>query len=132
MQLIQISARGDNSPRISSSQVPDQGPLFMFQSGKPLTCPALIHHLREALVREGIPAGNYSGHSFRIRAATTAAHCGIEDSLIQTLGRWKSAAYLSYIRIPREQLAAIAARLVANSTKFSFLCHLDCVHGIVL
>ena len=30
---------------------------------------------------------------------------GVEDSVIKTLGRWQSLAYLEYIRIPREQLA---------------------------
>ena len=92
---------------------PDPGPLFVFQSGKPLSRQDLVLNLHEALVREGIPPSNYQGHSFRIGAATTAACCGLEDSLIQTLGRWKSTAYLSYIRIPREQLAATAAQLAS-------------------
>ena len=56
----------------------------------------------------------YSGHSFRIGAATTAAAVGVEDSMIKTLGRWKSAAYLAYVRIPWKRLAAVSARL-ANS-----------------
>ena len=30
---------------------------------------------------------------------------GIEDSVIRTLGRWNSTAFLSYIRTPRENLA---------------------------
>ena len=92
---------------------PDPGPLFVFQSGKLLSRQDLVRNLHEALVREGIPASNYKGHSFRIGAATTAARCGLEDSLIQSLGRWKSTAYLSYIRIPREQLAATAVHLAS-------------------
>ena len=44
----------------------------------------------------------YAGHSFRIGAASTAAANGIEVSIIQTLGRWISSAYLDYIRIPAE------------------------------
>ena len=59
----------------------------------------------------GVEASKYSGHSFRIGAATTAASAGIEDSLIKTLGRWESTAYLLYIRVPRDQLTAVSRRL---------------------
>ena len=53
----------------------------------------------------------YSGHSFRIGAATTAASVGVEDSLIKTLGRWESSAYLLYVRVPRDRLALVSKRL---------------------
>ena len=38
---------------------------------------------------------------------------GIEDSLIKTLGRWESSAYLLYVRVPRERLAGVARLLTA-------------------
>ena len=50
--------------------------------------------VRDALGRAGVECCQYCGHSFRIGAATTAAARGIEDSLIKTLGKWKSLAYL--------------------------------------
>ena len=40
--------------------------------------------------------------------------CGRLDE-IQTLGRWHSAAFLQYIRTPKEQLAAISAMLATSS-----------------
>ncbi len=67
--------------------------------------------MREALEEAGVDPGRYNGHSFRIGAATTAAARGLEDSTVRTLGRWKSLAYLEYIKIPREQLATYTARL---------------------
>ena len=47
--------------------------------------------------------------------ATTAAIAGVEDSTIQTLGRWHSVAYLQYIRLPSEWLAGVSAVLAKNT-----------------
>ncbi len=67
--------------------------------------------MRQALESAGVRAASYAGHSFWIGAATTAAARGMEDSTIKTLGRWKSLAYLEYVRIPRQQLATYSAML---------------------
>ena len=87
------------------------GPFFQFDSGSTLSRERLVSKMREALKQCGVDAAKYSGHSFRIGAATTAAAVGIEDSTIKTLGRWQSAAYLLYVRIPRENLAAVSRKL---------------------
>ncbi len=87
------------------------GPLFRFHDGRPLTRQRLVSAVKGALDVAGVNPGHYSGHSFRIGAATTAAARGLEDSMVRTLGRWKSLAYLDYIKIPREQLATYSARL---------------------
>ena len=84
---------------------PVEGPLFRFRDGRPLTRQRFVGAVREALAKAGINQDKYSGHSFRIGAATTAASKGLEDSMIKTLGRWRSLAYLQYVQIPRDQLA---------------------------
>ena len=84
------------------------GPLFMLQSGKPLSRAYLVHHLKQDLHAAGLPEAEFNGHSFRIGAATTAARQGLEDSLIQTLGRWRSEANKAYIKIPRAELANVS------------------------
>ena len=85
------------------------GPLFKFSDGRSLTRQRLVTAVKEALDAAGVESGQYSGHSFRIGAAAAAR--GLEDSTVRTLGRWKSLAYLEYIRIPRVQLANYTARL---------------------
>ena len=64
--------------------------------------------VREALSKAGVNEKLYSGHSFRIGAATTAGQKGISSEKIQTLGRWESSAYLLYIRLPREELSSVS------------------------
>ena len=90
---------------------PSPGPLFIFMDGTPLSRARLVTHVREALSQAGIDTARYSGHSFRIGAATTAARAGFSDSFIQTLGRWKSSAFTAYIRTPPEDLIAVTTRL---------------------
>ena len=87
------------------------GPLFKFENGLPLTRNALVCELRSALQSRGFNPEPFSGHSFRIGAATSAAAAGIEDAVIKILGRWQSTAYLQYVRLPRSDLADISARL---------------------
>ena len=88
------------------------GPLFVLHSGTPLTRSYLVTQLQAALRAAGLNDKQFNGHSFRIGAATTAAMQGLEDSLIQTLGRWRSDAYRTYIRIPRTDLAKVSRVLV--------------------
>ena len=90
------------------------GPLFLLQDGSKLTRVAFVASLRSALAQTGVDSTHYSGHSFRIGAATAAAQAGYNDSFIQTLGRWKSAAFISYIRTSPADLVSVAATLTAR------------------
>jgi hypothetical protein len=86
------------------------GPLFVRANGVPLTRTFFTERLRTLLSAAGI-AGRYSSHSFRIGAATSAALAGVPEHMIQTLGRWTSSAYLTYIRSPRSLLAEFTKNL---------------------
>ena len=90
------------------------GPFFQFRDGHPLSRERFVTKVRGALTEAGLDASKFAGHSFRIGAATTAAARWVEDSLIKTLGRWESSAYLLYVRIPRERLAGLATVLASQ------------------
>ena len=95
---------------------PVTGPLFVHADGRPLSRVDLVVVVRRALSTTGLDVTRFSGHSFRIGAASAAAQVGIPDSLIQTLGRWKSSAFLLYIRTPPSQLTAISRRLLLGQS----------------
>ena len=93
---------------------PNPGALFLTKTSSPLTHSTLVSNLQMTLRHTRVQEeelSKFNGHSLRIGAATTAAKQGLEDSLIQTLGCWKSAAYKLYIKIPRSQLAEVSRTL---------------------
>ena len=66
---------------------------------RPLSRDTFIGLLRNILARLGYDNCKFSGHSFRIGAATSAAAAGVEDHIIQCLGRWSSDCYIRYIKV---------------------------------
>ncbi len=88
--------------------------MIIFHNGRYLTRARFVEELQSALREAGVDARLYAGHSFRIGAATTAAQCGLQDSLIQTLGRWRSSAYTIYIHTPKPTLTAVSATLASS------------------
>ncbi len=77
----------------------------MFPNGDFLTRQQLVIVVSEVLKNAGLNPNQYCCCSFRIGAATTASKKGLEESVVKTLGRWHSLAYLGYTQIPRDQLA---------------------------
>ncbi|XP_071114704.1 uncharacterized protein [Haliotis cracherodii] len=80
------------------------GPLFVDSSFTAITRNTFLRWLSIILCRAGFSSSGYSGHSFRIGAATTAAQARLEDHLIKTLGRWSSDCFTRYIRTPEATL----------------------------
>lgn len=77
-----------------------QGPLFCWPDGRPISRAYFIEQLNAALKFNNLDSSLYKAHSFRIVAASWAAAKGFSDSQIRLLGRWKSNAFLRYIRTP--------------------------------
>ncbi|XP_078682292.1 uncharacterized protein LOC144916787 [Branchiostoma floridae x Branchiostoma belcheri] len=63
----------------------------------PLTHDSLVKHLKTLLEHAGLPAAQYSGHSFRRGGATFAWRCGADPQLIKFLGDWASDAFEVYL-----------------------------------
>lgn len=74
------------------------GALFALK-GSPITRKYFCDLLTMAIKRCGLNPSRYKGHSFRIGAASDAAERGMSDTQIRILGRWKSNAFLRYIRL---------------------------------
>lgn len=76
-----------------------QSPLFILPDGAPLSRSLFLSMLNTACRQAGIPPEGYSGHSFRIGAATACAKHHVPEHLIQTMGRWSSSCYKTYIKV---------------------------------
>ena len=91
------------------------GALFISERGAPLTRAQFKTLLSATLQKAGLDDSNYNTHSFRIGAATSAKAVGISDVHIQLLGRWRSSAYLGYIKTPTHTLTQLSRQLVSSA-----------------
>jgi hypothetical protein len=89
---------------------PGAGPLFTNRDGSPLTRRAVSSSIQSILQTAGIP-GQFSRHSIRIGATTTAAEKRVTDHMIKMLGRWSSEAYQRYIRTPVHTILQASKKL---------------------
>jgi len=74
------------------------GPLFIHFDLKPLTKAQVGRVLKLGVETIGLVPAEFTPHSLRIGAATSAAIRGVPEETIKEMGRWKSGAYKSYIR----------------------------------
>lgn len=94
-------------------------PLFVLPDGIPMSKEWFRIHLAAVLWECGLSAQLFTGHSFRIGAATSAARCGIPTSSIKSLGRWSSLAFESYIR-PDSKSILDAQLAISKSFKVNY------------
>ena len=58
--------------------------------------------------------GKITSHSFRAGLATEMAKLGYADQDIMNIGRWRSSAYLSYVKCPRVKRMRVARQLATG------------------
>ena len=87
-----------------------EGPLFVDGEFSPISKSKLTSKLKSSLMKCGI-WGNYTLHSFRVGAASTAAALGFPEYLLKALGRWSSDAYKVYIKLLVDCLASASRSL---------------------
>ena len=75
-----------------------QGPLFCFPDFKPIPRAFFVSRLKHSLNFCGLDPKYYQSHSFRIGSASFLSSNGFSDKKIQKLGRWKTMAFVTYIR----------------------------------
>ena len=78
---------------------PPSGPLFTLADGRFLT---RAHVARFLLVCFRVPL--LSTHSFRIGGASALANAGVPLHVVQQLGRWRSDAFLRYLRVSSSEI----------------------------
>ena len=87
-------------------------PLFTHHNGVVLSKTYLVSNVKLLLCLQGLNQ-DFSGHSFRAGAATSASVAKFNEWELKRLGRWKSNAYDVYLRKP-ELAAKFAARLTVG------------------
>ena len=91
------------------------GPLFISESGAPLTRVYFKTLLSATLKKAGLDDSKYNTHSFRIGAATSVKAVGISNVHIQLLGQWESSAFQGYIKTHTHVLTELSKQLVSFS-----------------
>ena len=83
-----------------SMRGPVRGPLFCWPDETPISRTFFVERLNAALKFCNLDTSLYKARSFGSGAASWASAKGFSDSQIRLLGRWKSTAFLRYIRTP--------------------------------
>ena len=93
--LYQLCEKIDPVPEAAKASTP----LFRHPAtNAPITVDQMRGMLRSLMDAIGLDGSKYGAHSCRIGGATALAFLHADETTIKTLGRWKSDAYLMYVR----------------------------------
>ena len=93
--------------------------LFQWDNHTPLSKSKFVEHVRQALLQANILAHLYTDTTFPYRGSYNSSY---NSSIVwnpkfhhTTLGRWKSSAYLLYIRLNPSHLADLSSTMAHSS-----------------
>ncbi|MGH7238573.1 MAG: hypothetical protein ACREHG_00755 [Candidatus Saccharimonadales bacterium] len=95
-----IKAVCDYIHRTTAQHLQHKSPFFSTTKGQAINRFWFMRRVNDLLQRCGYDIDQYSSHSFRKGGAVSLQNMGVEDSLIRTMGRWKSQAFHLYLRHP--------------------------------
>ena len=88
--------------------------LFMDSTGRPVSKDQVNQVIKSAVTKLGLSPNNYTTHSLRSGAATTAGQLGFTEPEIKALGHWKSSAYSTYVHDTHLDSFTYSARLATQ------------------
>ena len=105
-------------------------PLFLLENGTILSRFDVSKVLKLVAEKLGLDKKCFTGYSFRIGGATSYARRGYPEYIIKILGRWKSQAYRSYIKLNDKSLADLPSgmmntQVVDPNRVFLYQDHMD-------
>ena len=104
----------------SSTKPSTNLPLLRLNTGESYTGTAFNHDLKRFLGDMAKDMkGSVTSHSFRSGIATSMALAGYSDEEIMAMGRWKSDAFLRYVKTPREKRALVAQELASRMARMA-------------
>ena len=93
-----------------------EGPFFVYRSSIRLSYHVFTNNIKKTAGLMGFNRDFFSTHSLRIGGASALAAAGVPDYIIQTMGRWKSLAFLMYIRLASSAYNAALAKMCNTET----------------
>lgn len=86
-------------------------PLFAKENGEPLDRTSFLKAATRFITAAGIDLSANRGISFRAGGATSLKNAGVDDRLIQVMGRWAGHSYKRYIDTPIQAFVDASAKL---------------------
>jgi hypothetical protein len=100
------------------AQPTPEEPFLSYRGERTLSYDMYAKAIKTAAQRSGFNPARFSPHSVRIGGASSLAAAGFDNYYIMKAGRWKSLAFLDYIRGAARAMAAAQAA-IANPSSYS-------------